>query len=254
VFDRDRATVTEQAVKDANRRLYDAVASEYEAIDGRRSPQLRRWLRKRLGELRQKAPGGRLLDVGSGSGLVTRCAEGLFDYRVGTDISPEILEANSDAFDLGLPAECDNMPFEDGSFDVVTCFAVLHHLFSFKGLVKEARRVLKPGGVFYTDHDMDAAFYRRFRPMLAVYRKLHDAGAKYRKASESITEEVYCLSECHETGIDTGELCGLLRDAEFAVEVRYHWFGLSPLTDVVFGTRSCSAGWAPLVSVTATKS
>ena len=86
-----RDSVTARDVKDANQRLYDAVAEDYEAIDGRRSPALQAWLRGRMAEVRDRAPGGRLLDLGTGSGLVTRCAEGLFDCRVGADISPQMV-------------------------------------------------------------------------------------------------------------------------------------------------------------------
>jgi len=247
----DAHTTTEEAVKEANRRLYDAVAEQYETVDGRRSPRLCRWLRGRMAELREMVPGGDLLDIGSGSGLVTRCAEGIFGYRVGTDISPEILEANRDAFDLAVTADCDNLPFEDASFDVVTCFAVLHHLYASDGLIAEVRRVLRPGGVFYSDHDMDAVFYRRFRSLLVVYRRLHSAAGKYRQASSEITAEMYRLSECHASGIDVRNLRELLARHGFSVTVRFHWFGLAPVTDLLFGGRHRRQGWAPLAAVTA---
>ena len=64
---------------------------------------------------------------------------------------------------------------------------------------------------------------------------------------------MYRLSECHETGIDATAFAGLLRRAELDVTLRFHWYGLSPLTDAVFGRRFYSRGWAPLVSVVATK-
>jgi ubiquinone/menaquinone biosynthesis C-methylase UbiE len=245
--------VTEEAVKDANRRLYDAVASQYEGLDGRRSPALERWLRRRLAGLRARAPGGRLLDIGSGSGFVARCAKGIFDYRAGTDISAAILEANREAFDYAVAADADALPFEDGSFDMVSCFAVLHHLFSFDGLVREAHRVLKPGGILYTDHDMDVRFHRRFRLPLAAYRRLRNAAAKYRQASAAVTEEVYRLSECHEAGIEAADLAVLLSAEGFSAHIGYHWFGLSPLTDALFRGREYPRGWAPLIRIVATR-
>jgi len=244
---------TAEEVKAANRRFYDAIAERYEEIDGRRSEGLKRWLRARLVELREAAPGGRLLDIGSGSGLVARCADGIFAHRVGTDISPEILRANADAFDESVACDCDALPFADESFDAVTCFAVLHHLHSFDGLVAEVARVLRPGGVFYSDHDMDERFYRRFRPLLEVYRRLHNACGKYRRASSAVTEDMYRLSEFHETGIDAESLCRLLRAKGLHAVRRCHWHGLAPATDLVFGTASYPRGWAPLVSVWASR-
>jgi ubiquinone/menaquinone biosynthesis C-methylase UbiE len=240
-------------VKTANRRLYDAIAGVYEEIDGRRSPELERWLRAKLDNLRQRAQGGRLLDIGTGSGLVTRCAEGLFSLRVGTDISPEILFANTHAFDAGVAADIDHLPFSGGSFDVMTCFAVLHHLYSFQALVLEAARVLKPGGIFYSDHDIDSLFCRRFRLPLAIYRQLRNSGSKYRQASQQITEELYNLAEWQEKGVDASRLVDLFTDSGFSVESSFHWFGLARMTDRVFGTRTSGHGWAPLLSITCRK-
>ena len=243
---------SEEQVKAANRQLYDAVADRYEEIDGRRSPPLRAWLGDKLSDLRRRVPGGRLLDIGAGSGLVASCAEGLFGLRVGCDISPRILAASRGSFDAAFAADADRLPFADNTFDAVTCFAVLHHLYAFAPLVLEVARVLVPGGVFYSDHDMDAAFYRRFRLPLWLYRKCRDAAAKYRRASAAATEELYERAECHATGIDVPHLAELLQQAGFLVEARFHWYGLSALTDRVFGSGCRSRGWAPLACIIAT--
>ncbi len=248
-----RRDATERQVKDANRQLYDAVAENYEAIDGRRSPALETWLRGKLAELRRRAPGGRLLDLGAGGGLVTRCAQGVFGLRVGVDLSPRMLAAHRRAFDLGVAADVDALPFADGSFDLVTCFAVLHHLYRFDGLAREVARVLAPGGVFYSDHDMDAAFYRRFRPLLAVYRMFHNAGARYRRASREVTAETYDLTEWHGRGVDAALAADAFRQAGLAAETRFHWFGLGRATDRLFGDKARGRRWAPLLSLVAAK-
>ncbi|UCG12906.1 MAG: class I SAM-dependent methyltransferase, partial [Deltaproteobacteria bacterium] len=127
----ERLKVTGNHVKAANRQFYDAVADQYEEIDGRRSSTLETWLRKNLTTVRKRAPGGSLLDIGTGSGMVTRCAGGLFVLRVGIDLSSRILVANRNAFNFGVTADVDSLPFADKSFDVITCFAVLHHLYAF---------------------------------------------------------------------------------------------------------------------------
>lgn len=235
------------AVKQANRTLYDAVAERYEELDGRRSPALAGWLEGTLRDLRRRAPGGTLLDLGAGSGFVCRCAEGVFSPRLGVDISPRILAAHRQAFDLGVACDVDRLPFADASLDVVTCFAVLHHLVGVERLVPELRRVLRPGGLFYSDHDMDEAFRRRFALPLHVYRRARDAGAKYLGAG-GVTRETYRLAEVHEDGVDTPGIQRALSAAGFEVETRFHWFGLTPLTDRVFGRRFFRRGRAPLVS------
>jgi len=248
----DRSKANERDVKAANRALYDAVAGRYEEIDGRRSPGLEAWLRRRLERLRERAPGGGLLDLGAGSGLVARCAEGLFEPRVGADLSARILAAHRGSFDLGVAADADRLPFADASFDAVTCFSVLHHLYAFDGLVREVARVLRPGGVLYTDHDLEAAFWRRFRLPLGLYRRVRNARFRYQEADERISRDVYDLSEWHSNGVDAAGLVRLLEAAGFAVEASYHWFGLSPLTDRLFGEKPRGRGWAPLLAIVAT--
>ncbi|HUT35919.1 MAG TPA: class I SAM-dependent methyltransferase [Planctomycetota bacterium] len=248
-----RRDATPREVRDANRRLYDAVAGRYEEIDRRRSPTLERWLRSRLAALRDRAPGGCLLDLGAGSGLVARCAEGLFDPRVGLDVSARILAVHRESFDLAVVGDAACLPFADGSFDAVVCFAVLHHLYAFEGLVAEVARVLRAGGVFYSDHDMDLCFRRRFRLPLFVYRKLRNAKAKYRRASREVSGDLYDLSEWQEEGVDSGKLTRLFEEAGCRVEARYHWFGLSSLSDKLLGPKPRRRGWAPLASLVAVK-
>ena len=245
--------ITEHEVKAANRRLYDAIADRYEELDGRRVPALDRWLRGRLEALRREAPGGRLLDLGAGTGLVARCAAGVFDRRVGLDLSPRMLASGRDAFDLAVVGDVDHLPFADASFDAVTCFAVLHHLYRFEALAREVARVLRPGGVFYSDHDMDATFYRRFRPLLAVYRLLRNACSKYRRASREVTPELFHLTEWHSRGVDSEAVARAFCSAGLSVETRFHWFGLGRTTDRLFGDKARGRGWAPLVSVLAAK-
>lgn len=247
-----KSELNARRVKAANRRLYDAVAGCYEEIDGRRSPALESWLRRKLISLRQRAPGGALLDIGTGSGLVTRCAAGVFPLRVGLDLSAKILAAHRRAFDYGVTADVDALPFTDNSFDVVSCFAVLHHLYGFEGLVAEVARVLKPGGIFYSDHDLDAVFAGKFFWPLALYRRLRAASSKYRRASKEITPEIYHLAEWQEGGVDSLGLVRLFERAGFSVEVKFHWFGLAPILDRLCGARLQGHGWAPLLSLVAT--
>ncbi len=247
------AGVDKDRVRQANRTFYDLVAGHYEAIDGRRSPELLAWLTATLVRLRRAAPGGALADIGAGAGLVCRCAAGLFDRRIALDISPAILAAHAAAFDLGLAADVDALPLADASLDAAMAFATLHHLHDFAGLAREMGRVLRPGGVFCSDHDMDQAFHDRFRWPLAVYRRLRDASGRYASRVPGITPELYALSEFHEAGIDAPELAGLFASQGFDTRLEFHWYGLTPATDRVFGQRTFSRGLAPLVRLWAVK-
>ena len=43
-----------------------------------------------------------------------------------------------------------HLPFQDNSFDLITCFGVLHHIPNVSKVLSEIYRCLKPGGIFLT--------------------------------------------------------------------------------------------------------
>src|SRR3990172_8345601 len=100
--------------------------------------------------------GERVLDVGCGTGVLTRMAAKAVGSAVGIDPAPKMIDIarknviieNSNAeFRLAV---IENFPFEDNSFDCVLSSFMIHHLppdLKLKGLA-EVHRVLKPGGRF----------------------------------------------------------------------------------------------------------
>jgi SAM-dependent methyltransferase len=238
-------------VKQANRRLYDQVAGNYEAIDGRRDDALFEWIRSRLSSLASIHGEEVLLDLGSGSGLVTRAARGIFRRTIAVDISHGILEAAGPIADMRVAADTDALPIAERSVNVVSCFAVLHHLYDTNLLAGEVGRVLKAGGAFWSDHDMDAAFYRRFRWPLVGYRRLRASERRYEEAG--VDARTYTLAECRENGVDGRLVVSQLAAAGLRATAEYHWFGLMSLTNRLFGRTTRSCGWAPLLRIVAVK-
>ena len=112
--------------------------------------------------------GERVLDVGCGSGAVTRDIARRVGGRglvVGLDPSLEMLavaRALAEGESLGDRVEFREgnalrLPFPDGSFDVVICATVLSHVPEGETAIPELARVLRPGGrlgVFDFDADM----------------------------------------------------------------------------------------------------
>ena len=101
--------------------------------------------------------GERVLDVGCGTGGVTISAKqrvGKDGVAAGIDPAPEMIAvARKKAARKGLEIDfrigvIESLPYEDGTFDVVTSSLMMHHLpehLQVKGLA-EIKRVLKPGG------------------------------------------------------------------------------------------------------------
>lgn len=89
---------------------------------------------------------GQLLDVGAGSGwLVAHMRELGWDAE-GIDFDPRAIEA---ATRRGMNVRLGGLPeqhFPDASFDAITMSHCIEHVHDPLGWLKEARRVLKPGG------------------------------------------------------------------------------------------------------------
>ena len=100
---------------------------------------------RRLGEWIGWAGGGRVLDIGGGSGMVSRLVSREPDTEcVCIDISLPML---THAFVPSVQADALALPFQDGSFDLVVAAAFFHHLPGEEDkLLGEIFRVLKPGG------------------------------------------------------------------------------------------------------------
>ncbi len=100
---------------------------------------------------RHFAPGARLLDVGCGTGWL---ADHFADYT-GLDGSPDAVTAAAErGRDVRLHDVAQPLPFDEQSFDAVVMKDLLEHVPDPVALVREVRRVLRPGGrVFASSPD-----------------------------------------------------------------------------------------------------
>ncbi len=98
---------------------------------------------------------GRVLDLGCGGGHVSYRAAAHAGAVVASDVTASMLEAvTRTAAERGLAnittqqAAAEHLPFADASFDAVLCRFTTHHWQAMEAGLREARRVLKPGGRF----------------------------------------------------------------------------------------------------------
>ncbi|HEX6696751.1 MAG TPA: class I SAM-dependent methyltransferase, partial [Solirubrobacteraceae bacterium] len=94
------------------------------------------------------APGAATLEVGCGEGRVARDLVARGHRVTGLDASPTLLSAAAEA-DAGsryVLGRAEDLPFDDGAFDLVVAYNSLMDVDDMPVAVREAARVLAPGG------------------------------------------------------------------------------------------------------------
>lgn len=110
-----------------------------------------------------RVEGGRVLDVGCGRGVGTE----LFLSRSGAhhvdafDLDPDMvalarrrLRRHGDRVRVGV-GDVEHIEAEDGAYDAVFDFGIIHHVPDWRNALREIHRVLKPGGRFYVEEVLE---------------------------------------------------------------------------------------------------
>ena len=148
-----------------NNRVYDEQANAWwdenkflhllkVMVNPWRVPYFRDTLFRHFG---QNLSGVRLLDIGSGGGVLAEEFASLGCQVTGIDTSARsIAAAQAHAAQRGLSIDYrvgsgTDLPFEARSFEAVSCCDVLEHIRDWRQVMAEAGRVLVPGGLFFFD-------------------------------------------------------------------------------------------------------
>ena len=215
-------------IKDANREVYNNMSPEkYNQNESIFNDARKEACRTILKEAVKKSGSDRALDIATGSGNLLRLEEDIFDSSFGIDIGENMLAAIKDDFPHTFlaAADAEALPFIDSSFNVISCYAMLHHLLTHETLFSECFRVLKNGGTLYTDHDPNY-FLNRFYHIFYTLRYRNKPGFG------SDIEELAEYHNAYSSGIDPVKLKRMLLEIGFAkVDITYritdkqHWEG-----------------------------
>lgn len=241
-------------MKAANRNFYDIVGPNYEGIDGRRTPRMSAFLSEQIRRIAQDLPREAFLDLGCGNGFLSKVALKHFRKGLAVDISLNVLRELEAKGLYRAVAEADLLPLKPETLDMVMAVAVLHHCYSFERMFREIHRALCPGGVFFSDHDLDSSFFRRHAFLIRLYRRVKNDRLRYSSRFPRITKDLFALTEYHENGIDTNVVQKSLFEVGFRdIKLEFHWYGMSSWSDRIFGQRTYDKGHAPLVRIIARK-
>jgi SAM-dependent methyltransferase len=174
---------------------------------GETSP--RRWA-KHTQLLSQYKQSGAVLDLGCSSGAflasLPRESWELYGIEMSEDVAKRAEAATGAKVFVGDILEA---PFPPGSFDMITCFDVLEHLYEPRTVMAKIREWLKPGGVFYVFvPNIDSAEARVFGTYwcgLELPRHLfHYSPASLRYLAESSGLEVASITTTRNPAVGYG--------------------------------------------------
>ncbi len=154
----------------ANIAVHTRLAASYDRDEPHFRPENQAKVRRVLEDLRRRCGGGKLLDLGCGTGFLIRLAHDLFDEVHGLDVTPAMLErVDTSPGNIRLhQASAETLPFPDETFDLVTAYSFLHHLEDYHRVLREAWRVLRPGGLFYADLEPNTLFWEQMTVLADV--------------------------------------------------------------------------------------
>jgi len=174
-------------VIEANKIISAKAADSYDKLEPHFSSENKIKVKKILKNIRQKS-GSKLLDLGCGTGFIINLAKDLFDEIHGIDISDEMLKKVDTSSSNIILYNCmvEKLPFENEYFDVVSAYAVLHHLENYEKALYEAFRVLKKNGYLYIGLEPNKNYF----DLVAKYKEQKDSNY-----SEIVKKEI--LSICY---------------------------------------------------------
>lgn len=127
------------------------------------------------------------LDIGSGSGILIKILNKKNSLESeGCDYTKDLIQDKSVPITV-VDLNNGKLPFEDSTFDIVTCTETIEHLENYRSILKEAFRILRKGGtlVVTTPNILNLksrirflffGFYNLFGPLHFKESALHSTG------------------------------------------------------------------------------
>jgi len=156
--------LSQQEVIEANIYVHSSIADRYNNephFNPENQAKVRKIIEKIITQLPKEFSDLKLVDFGCGSGFIINIVKDIFKEIQGVDVTQAML----DKIDLSsgniqlTNGMAEDTPFADNRFHMATAYSFMDHLVDYKALLKEAYRVLKPGGIFYIDLNPNRYFW-----------------------------------------------------------------------------------------------
>lgn len=157
VPDLSRRADAPEAHASANQAMFERIAPTYDVLNKLMTAGIdRRWRTRAIAIIREAVParGAKVLDLCAGTlDLAAMMEQALPDAAItACDFSAQMLARGKDKVRRTevVVGDALALPFPDASFDVVVCGFGMRNLADLALGIREARRVLRPGGTFVT--------------------------------------------------------------------------------------------------------
>lgn len=190
-----------------------------------------------LGETSPK----RAIDFGCGTGFIINLERDLFEEIHGVDITWDMMKhIDCSSHNICLhQCEAENTGLESDYFDFASAYSFMDHLYSYKDFLKEAYRVLRKGGVFYSDLNPNKDFILLMEKLgkksdeafpKVIVKEINGAiknGAVYQDKYEldpELLEKAEPIKSL-DKGFDADEVLEVAKEIGFSsFKAEYHWF------------------------------
>ncbi len=151
-----------QEVIRANIALHTKVSSDYNTCEPHFRPENVANVERKLKAILDVTGRNRMLDLGCGTGFMIQIAKKHVAEIHGVDVTQAMMDKVDTSGSARIKlfnSDAGSFPAEPGSYDVVTSYSFLHHLFDIGPTLATAYRALKKGGKYYVDLDPNYGFW-----------------------------------------------------------------------------------------------
>ena len=150
-------------VIDANIAFHTKLSSEYNTCEPHFRPENIDKVENQIKHVVKATNAKRLADFGCGTGFIINIAKKYVKEITGVDVTQTMMDkvdkSGSAKIEL-INYDTGTVPLEAGSYDVVTAYSFLHHLYDVVPTIRNASNCLRKGGMFYADLDPNYYFWQ----------------------------------------------------------------------------------------------
>lgn len=168
-----------------------------------------------------------VIDIGCGPGNVFASVGGTPAFLLGVDISLEGIKMAKRIGYQALCADAQDLPLHSEIADIVVVNATIHHCDNMEAALQEAARLVKPGGILVSDHDLQRTAWHfkglaslLWKARLPLYRLLRRGGH-----ASDLEQQCALATEAHHVvgdGMTVEFYHSILEPMGFSVQVYPH--------------------------------